>query len=87
MKLEIWVDGSLEIMHIFLAHLAQSAGELLGWPTKCVRRPSTFLFKQHLLQYHLANINETWQEYSLYEALSRLFKECHSMLNSGCYGN
>jgi sugar diacid utilization regulator len=41
-------------------------------------RPSSvhILFKRHLLQYHLANINETWQEYSLYEALSRLFKEC-----------
>ena len=43
--------------------------------------------KHLLLQNHWANLDETWQECSLGEALPKLFKEFNSTHNSGCHGN
>jgi hypothetical protein len=34
MRMSIWQTNIFYVLHAFLAHLAQSAGELLGWPTK-----------------------------------------------------
>ena len=55
-------------------------------------RPSVRLsvnnfFKNLLLQNQKANLDKTWQECSLGEALQKLLKEFHSNKNSGCHGN
>ena len=55
-------------------------------------RPSICLsvnnfFKNLLLQNQKANLDKTWQECSLGEALKKLLKEFNSNKNSGCHGN
>ena len=35
----------------------------------------------------MANLDKTWQECSLGEALQKLLKEFNSNKNSGCHGN
>ena len=55
-----------------------------------VRHPSCVVhnfFKYLLLLNHQANLDETWQGYSLGEALPTLFKRLNSNHNSGCHGN
>ena len=44
-------------------------------------------FKNLLLQNQKANLDKTWQECSLGEALQTLLKEFNSNKNSGCHGN
>ena len=44
-------------------------------------------FKNLLLQNQKANLDKTWQECSLGEALQKLLKEFNSNTNSGCHGN
>ena len=44
-------------------------------------------FKNLLLQNQKANLDKTWQECSLGEALQNLLKEFNSNKNSGCHGN
>ena len=44
-------------------------------------------FKHCLLPNHWANLDETWQECSLGEALPKVFKRLNSNHNSGCHGN
>ena len=62
-------------------------GKLLLLPN--VRRGSSIVhnFFKHLLLNHWDNLDETWQEFSLGEALPKLFKRLNSTYNSGCYGN
>ena len=55
-------------------------------------RPSVCLsvnnfFKNLLLQNQKANLDKTWQECSLDEALQKLLTEFNSNKNSGCHGN
>ena len=51
-------------------------------------RPSiNNFFKNRLLQNQKANLDKTWQECSLGEALQKLLKEFNSNKNSGCHGN
>ena len=55
-------------------------------------RPSVRLsvnnfFKNLLLQNQKANLDKTWQECSLGEALQKLLTEFNSNKNSGCHGN
>ena len=50
-------------------------------------RPLTISFKSLLLQNQKANLDKTWQECSLGEALQKLLKEFNSNKNSGCHGN
>ena len=51
-------------------------------------RPSVNnFFKNLLLQNQKANLDKTWQECSLGEALQKLLKEFNSNKNSGCHGN
>ena len=44
-------------------------------------------FKNLLLQNQKANLDKTWQECSLGEAVQKLLKEFNSNKNSGCHGN
>ena len=44
-------------------------------------------FKNLLLQNQKANLDKTWQECSLGEALQKLLKKFNSNKNSGCHGN
>ena len=44
-------------------------------------------FKHLLLLNHWVNLDETWQGYSLGEALRKFFKEFNSIRNSDCHGN
>ena len=44
-------------------------------------------FKNLLLQNQMVNLDKTWQECSLDEALQKLLKERNSIKNSGCHGN
>ena len=82
----------------FLAHLSTtcSGGAIVtGHRQACVRpsgRPSICpsvnnFFKNLLLQNQKANLDKTWQECSLGEALQKLLKEFNSNKNSGCHGN
>ena len=51
-------------------------------------RPSVNnFFKNLLLQNQKANLDKTWQECSLGEALQKLLKEFNSNKNSGCHDN
>ena len=51
-------------------------------------RPSVNnFFKNLLLQNQKANLDKTWQESSLGEALQKLLKKFNSNKNSGCHGN
>ena len=51
-------------------------------------RPSVNnFFKNLLLQNQMANLDKTWQECSLGEALQKVLKEFNSNKNSGCHGN
>ena len=50
-------------------------------------RPSVNNFFKNLLQNQKANLDKTWQECSLGEALQKLLKEFNSNKNSGCHGN
>ena len=49
--------------------------------------PSVNNFFKNLLQNQKANLDKTWQECSLGEALQKLLKEFNSNKNSGCHGN
>ena len=82
----------------FLAHLSTtcSGGAIVtGHRPSSVRpsvRPSICpsvnnFFKNLLLQNQKANLDKTWQECSLGEALQKLLKEFNSNKNSGCHGN
>ena len=81
-----------QYVHSFLAHLSTcSRGAIV-----IVRRPSVHpsvrpsvnnFFKNLLLQNQKANLDKTWQECSLGEALQKLLKEFNSNKNSGCHGN
>ena len=50
-------------------------------------RPLTISLKNLLLQNQKANLDKTWQECSLGEALQKLLKEFNFNKNSGCHGN
>ena len=86
------------ISAIFLARLSTtcSGGAIVtGHRPSSVRpsvRPSICpsvnnFFKNLLLQNQKANLDKTWQECSLGEALQKLLKEFNSNKNSGCHGN
>ena len=53
----------------------------------CVRPSVNNFFKNLLLQNQKANLDKTWQECSLGEALQKFLKEFNSNKNSGCHGN
>ena len=78
----------------FLAHLSTtcSGGAIVTGHRPVSVRPSVHLsvnnfFKNLLLQNQKANLDKTWQECSLGEALQKLLKEFNSNKNSGCHGN
>ena len=82
----------------FLAHLSTTCSGraiVTGHRPSSVRpsvRPSICwsvnnFFKNLLLQNQKANLDKTWQECSLGEALQKLLKEFNSNKNSGCHGN
>ena len=92
----------MKIFALFLAHLSTtcSGGAIVtGHRPSSVRpsvcpsvRPSICpsvnnFFKNLLLQNQKANLDKTWQECSLGEALQKLLKEFNSNKNSGCHGN
>ena len=58
-------------------------------PSVCpsVRPSINNFFKNLLLQNQKANLDKTWQECSLGEALQNLLKEFISNKNCGCHGN
>ena len=79
---------------MFLAHLSTtcSGGAIVTGHRPASVRPSICLsvnnfFKNLLLQNQKANLDKTWQECSLCEALQKLLKEFNSNKNSGCHGN
>ena len=72
-----------------LAHLSTTC---LGGAIVTGHRPSARpsvdnFFKNLLLQNQKANLDKTWQECSLGEALQKLLKEFNSNKNSGCHGD
>ena len=78
----------------FLAHLITtcSGGAIVTGHRPSSVRPSICpsvnnFFKNLLLQNQKANLDKTWQECSLGEALQKLLKEFNSNKNSGCHGN
>ena len=78
----------------FLAHLSTtcSGGAIVTGHRPSSVRPSICpsvnnFFKNLLLQNQKANLDKTWQECSLGEALQKLLKEFNSNKNSGCHGN
>ena len=78
----------------FLAHLSTtfSGGAIVTDHGLASVRPSICpsvnnFFKNLLLQNQKANLDKTWQECSLGEALQKLLKEFNSNKNSGCHGN
>ena len=75
---------------LFLAHLSTtcSGGAIVTGHRPASVRPSVNnFFKNLLLQNQKANLDKTWQECSLGEALQKLLKEFNSNKNSGCHGN
>jgi hypothetical protein len=42
---------------------------------------------KNVVKNHWSNINQTWQDCSFGEGLSKLFKEFDSMLKADCHGN
>ena len=92
------VSCILTWLAVFLAHLSTTCsggaivtGHRLASVRLSVRpsvRPSVNnFFKNLLLQNQRANLDKTWQECSLGEALQKLLKEFNSNKNSGCHGN
>ena len=80
------------IQNAFLAHLSTtcSGGAIVTGHRPSVRPsicPSVNNFFKNLLQNQKANLDKTWQECSLGEALQKLLKEFNSNKNSGCHGN
>ena len=82
------------IFYLFLAHLSTtcSGGAIVTGHRPASVRPTICpsvnnFFKNLLLQNQKANIDKTWQECSLGEALQNLLKEFNSNKNSGCHGN
>ena len=80
--------------HGFLARLSTtcSGGAIVTGHRPSSVRPSICpsvnnFFKNLLLQNQKANLDKTWQECSLGEALQKLLKEFNSNKNSGCHGN
>ena len=73
----------------FLAHLSTtcSGGAIVTGHRPFVRSFVHNFFKNLLLQNQKANLDKTWQECSLGEALQKLLKEFNSNKNSGCHGN
>ena len=63
------------------------------WVSYCDRSSSVVLpsvknfFKNLLLQNQMVNLDKTWQECSLDEALQKLLTEFNSIKNSGCHCN
>ena len=81
--------ASLLRFYGFLAHLG---GAIVTGHRPASVRPSICpsvnnFFKNLLLQNQKANLDKTWQECSLGEALQKLLKEFNSNKNSGCHGN
>ena len=79
---------------LFLAHLSttSSGGFIVTGHRPASVRPSICpsvnnFVKNLLLQNQKANLDKTWQECSLGEALQKLLKEFNSNKNSGCHGN
>ena len=96
------VDSLDSKLYPFLAHLSTTCSEgaiVTSHRPSSVRlsvrpsvRPSICpsvnnFFKNLLLQNQKANLDKTWQECSLGEALQKLLKEFNSNKNSGCHGN
>ena len=80
--------------YLFLAHLSTtcSGGAIVTGHRPASVRPSACpsvnnFFKNLFLQNQNANLDKTWQECSLGEALQKLLKEFNSNKNSGCHGN
>ena len=76
--------------NFFLTHLSTtcSGGAIVTGHRPLSVRPSVNnFFKNLLLQNQKANLDKTWQECSLGEALQKLLKEFNSNKNSGCHGN
>ena len=78
----------------FLAHLSTtcSGGAIVTGHRPSSVRPSICpsvnnFFKNLLFQNQKANLDKTWQECSLGEALQKLLKEFNSNKNSGCHAN
>ena len=77
----------------FLAHLSTTcSGRAIVTGHRPSVRPSICpsvnnFFKNLLLQNQKANLDKTWHECSLGEALQKLLKEFNSNKNSGCHGN
>ena len=84
------VEGFYTTHISFLAHLSTTCTG--GAIVTVIVRPSICpsvnnFFKNLLLQNQKANLDKTWQECSLGEALQKLLKEFNSNKNSGCHGN
>ena len=97
-----WHVVPLAFLILFLGHISItlclfSSPEHVFRGSYCDRslsgvRPSVHLsvnnfFKNLLLQNRTANLDKTWQESSLGEAVQKLLKEFNSNKNSGCHGN
>ena len=73
---------------IILAHLSHRIKVSFCDPMmSVVGHQSWICFKQHLLHNHRVDCHQISQEWSLGGPLTKLFKEFHSMQNSGCHGN
>ena len=74
----------------FLAHVSTKCSSwaivIALCPASSNWHPSTISWNISSLN-HWANLDETWQECSLGEALQKLFKEFNSTHNSGCHGD
>ena len=88
------VESMQWLKSFFLAHLSTtcSGGAIVTGHRPSSVRPSICpsvnnFFKNLLLQNQKANLDKTWQECSLGEALQKLLKEFNSNKNSGCHGN
>ena len=86
--------SGVNVITQFLAHLSTtcSGGAIVTGHRPSSVRPSICpsvnnFFKNLLLQNQKANLDKTWQECSLGEALQKLLKEFNSNKNSGCHGN
>ena len=71
----------------FLAHLSTTCSRGAFRMVMCPSSIVNNFFKHLLLPKRWANLDQTWQEFSLGGPLQKLFTEFDSIKNSGCHGN
>ena len=72
---------------MFLAQLSTKCTKLSFCDHECLLSVVHNFFKHLLLLNHWDNLDQTWQEWSMAEALPKMFKRLNSTNNSGCHGN